>query len=106
AKLLSNTLLNSEYNFSAIYSSPQKTAIQTAQIVSELTKVKYVSIEGLQEKNFGEWEGRTWNEIEERYPAQYKKWSVNQRYSKPPKGESYQQLLNRGLPANLQVLTE
>jgi len=104
AKLLSNTLLNSDYNFSAIYSSPQKRAIQTAQILSELTKVKYVSIEGLQEINFGEWEGLTWNEIEERYPAQYKKWSVNQRYSKPPKGESYQELLNRVLPAIHKVI--
>ncbi|WPC39925.1 histidine phosphatase family protein [Clostridium sp. JS66] len=97
AEELSNKLLEGKYKFSKIYSSPQRRAIRTAKILSQATNVDYIPIKGLEEINFGEWEGLTWTEVKERYPEEYEKWFMERRYTKPPKAESYQDMLDRVL---------
>ena len=47
----------------------------------------------------GKWEGYTWKEVKENFSDEYQVWRDNRRYQVPPKGESYQQLLDRLLPA-------
>lgn len=97
AEQLSKKVLDANYKFSKIYSSTQKRALKTAQILSTATNIEYVPMQGLEEIKFGEWEGLTWKEIEENYPKEYKIWFNNRRYTRPPKGESYEDMLQRVL---------
>lgn len=106
AEELSNMILKNNYKFSKIYSSPQKRALKTAEILSRVTNVEQVAIEGLKEINFGEWEGMSWKEVKEKYPMEYEKWYINRRYTKPPKGESYQEMLERVLAVLHRIINE
>lgn len=51
----------------------------------------------MEEINLGEWEGLSWAEVKEKFPMEYEEWYKNRRYTKPPKGESYQDMLERVL---------
>ncbi|AGX44410.1 histidine phosphatase family protein [Clostridium saccharobutylicum] len=106
AEELGNTVLENKYEFSKIYSSPQKRAIKTAEILSKVTNVEYIPIEGLEEINLGEWEGLSWVEVKEKYPIEYDEWYINRRYTKPPKGEAYQDMLQRVLTSMHKIINE
>ena len=103
---LSEKLLNLNYKFSKIYSSPQKRALKTAEILSKSSNVDYISVKDLQEMNMGKWEGLSWKEVEENYPNEYKEWYLNRRYTKTPDGESYQDMLERVLKAIHKIINE
>ncbi len=106
AEELSRNILQKEYSISKIFSSPQKRAIQTAEILSAAANVKYVLVDDLKEINFGDWEGLTWKEIIDRYPMEYNNWYINRRNTKPPKGESYQDMLQRVLNSIRKIVSE
>ena len=106
AMSLSEKLLNLNYKFSKIYSSPQKRALKTAEILSKSSNVDYISVKDLQEMNMGKWEGLSWREVEENYPDEYKEWYLNRRYTKTPDGESYQDMLERVLKAIHKIINE
>lgn len=84
AMKLSEVLLNLNYKFSKIYTSPQKRALQTAKILSEYSNIQYIPIDDLREINMGKWEGLSWQEVEEKYPSEYKEWYLNRQYTKTP----------------------
>ena len=106
AMSLSEKLLNLNYKFSKIYSSPQKRALKTAEILSKSSNVDYISVKDLQEMNMGKWEGLSWKEVEEQYPNEYKEWYLNRRYTKTPDGEAYQDMLERVLKAIHKIINE
>ena len=106
AMSLSEKLFNLNYKFSKIYSSPQKRALKTAEILSKSSNVDYISIKDLQEMNMGKWEGLSWKEVEKIYPNEYKEWYLNRRYTKTPDGESYQDMLERVLKAIHKIINE
>lgn len=106
AKILSKNILEFNYKISKIYSSKQKRALRTAQILSEIVNVDYIPLKGLEEINLGEWEGLSWVEVKERYPIEYDEWFKNRRYTKSPKGESYQDMLERVLDAINKIIKE
>lgn len=82
-----------------IYSSRQKRALETAQIIGRKLSVSPIVYQGLEEINLGKWEGYTWRQVREEFKEEYQVWHQNRRYQVPPEGESYQQLLDRLLPA-------
>ena len=106
AMSLSEKLFNLNYKFSKIYSSPQKRALKTAEILSKSSNVDYISVKDLQEMNMGKWEGLSWKEVEEQYPNEYKEWYLNRRYTKTPDGEAYQDMLERVLKAIHKIINE
>jgi alpha-ribazole phosphatase len=106
AKELSNKILEEGNKFSKIYSSLQRRAVKTAEILSQATNLDYRSIEGLEEMNLGKWEGLSWTEVKEKYPVEYEQWYINRRYTKPPRGESYQDLLERVLAVIHKIINE
>lgn len=106
AEELSSKILKDKYKFSKIYSSLQRRAVKTAEILSKVTNVEYISMKGLEEINLGEWQGLSWAEVKEKYPAEYKEWYINRRYTKPPKGESYQDMLQRVLISIHKIIDE
>jgi len=106
AKELSNKVLEENYKFSKTYSSSQRRAVKTSEILSEATNIGYIPIKGLEEINFGEWEGLSWMEVKEKYPTEYEEWYINRRYTKPPKGEAYQDMLERVLTSIYKIINE
>ncbi|NRY58929.1 histidine phosphatase family protein [Clostridium beijerinckii] len=106
AEELSNKILEEGYKFSKIYSSLQRRAAKTAEILSHATNIDYILIKGLEEMNLGKWEGLSWTEVKEKYPIEYGKWYINRKYTKTPMGESYQDLLERVLPAMHKIINE
>ena len=56
--------------------------------------------------NFGLFEGHTWDEIDTMYPDELKIWQSDKRYNKAPKGESYQDLLERLFSALNRIMKE
>ena len=99
ARQLGQKLAEQKLMIAKIYSSKLKRAHKTAEIVGELLGVDVESVDGLEEMNLGQWEGMRWHEVKETYPEEYEEWYLNRRYQKTPNGESYQELLERVLPA-------
>lgn len=97
-------IVKSNYKVSKIYSSPQKRATTTAKILSDSINIEYTVIKGLEEINLGEWEGLSWEEVQSSYPLEFNDWFNNRRHTKPPKGESYQEMLERNLKAIREII--
>lgn len=104
ARELAAAVLAGDLGITAIYSSHLKRAAQTAAYVAEALNLPYHTMEALQELNFGKWEGNSWPEVKERYPEEYGVWYTNRRYTPAPGGESYQQMLERVIPALQEIV--
>lgn len=89
AFMLGNRLRN--IDFSAIYTSPLERALQTANYIKSDKDVPIYTIENLKEMNFGDWEGKTKDEIEavDNYKNEYHNfWHIPHMYNhKPHNGE-------------------
>ena len=92
-------VLKKEYKIRRIYTSGKRRALETAEIIGQRLGLRPEVKEGLEEINFGKWEGHSWKQVKEMFPEEYFIWHGNRRYEMPPKGESYQHLLDRLLPA-------
>ena len=103
---LSEVLLNLNYKFSKIYTSPQKRALQTAKILSKYSNIGYFPIDDLREINMGKWEGLSWKEVENNYLTEYREWYLNRQYTRTPNGESYEDMLKRVLKAINKIIDE
>lgn len=95
AELLYENLEKENISLSRIYSSCQARALTTAEIVGAGYHVPVRVAPGLEEMNFGLFEGHTWEEIGTLYPEELKKWESDKRYHKTPGGECYQDVLER-----------
>ncbi len=99
AEELAHTLENRNTPIIGVYTSKLQRAAQTAQCVADMLGVPCHVLPGLEEINFGLWEGITWEQVAERFPDDLKRWKENRRYEQPPHGESYQELLVRVVEA-------
>ena len=106
AELLCENLEKENVKLCRIYSSHQIRALTTARIVGSRFNVPVKVISGLEEMNFGLFEGHTWDEIEVLYPDEFIKWQSDKRYNKTPNGESYQVLLERLFSGLGQIMEE
>lgn len=95
--------LKAGYEIKTIYTSRQRRARETAEVIGETIHVTPIVREGLEEISLGRWEGYTWKQVREQFQAEYQAWYTNRRYQVPPGGESYQQLLDRLLPALAEI---
>ncbi len=94
------------YDITRVYSSKQKRAIKTASIICKAIHAEHLPLSGLQEVNFGDWEGLTWQEVKIRYPNEFAAWRRNSRYTRTPRGESYQDMLERSLKAVSRIISD
>jgi alpha-ribazole phosphatase/probable phosphoglycerate mutase len=72
-----------------ICTSDLKRAYDTASAVASSRSLPLLVRIGLREINFGEWEGRSWEEIEARDPAAAADWLAQYPFAAPPGGESF-----------------
>jgi ribonuclease H / adenosylcobalamin/alpha-ribazole phosphatase len=90
---------------SAIVSSPLQRAVQTAEEVAAVTGVGVSTDEGFCETDFGAWEGLTFAEVRERWPAELATWLADPAVP-PPGGESFAAVSERVISALHRVLQE
>lgn len=72
----------------AIYSSPLLRARQTAEYLAEAKGLSVRLLPELCEVDFGLWEGKSWTEIEETFPEDFRRWEENPAEGMPTGGES------------------
>ena len=80
---------------SAVYSSPLKRAVRTADIVARPHSVAVQTIEGLGEMRLGAWEGMFAGDIAAKYPELWKTWRTNPGDFRMPGGESLGEVRER-----------
>jgi probable phosphoglycerate mutase len=86
-----------------IVSSPLQRATRTAQEVAEVTGAPVVIDEGFRETDFGAWEGLTFAEVRQRWPAEMTAWLADPAVP-PPGGESFADVSARVTEARDRVL--
>jgi broad specificity phosphatase PhoE len=97
ARLLSELLSSRELQ--AVYSSPLKRAVQTAEKIADPHGLQVQHLPGLMELNQGDLEGLTFQELRANHSQLLKDWLESPAHLKMPGGESLQELQDRGWPA-------
>ncbi len=96
---LAKELAEGNYHIREIYTSEKERAWETARIIGNVLGITPRVAKGLEEICLGKWEGHTWKQVKEQFAEEYALWHSDRRNQIPPMGESYQQLLDRLLPA-------
>ena len=86
-----------------LFTSKQQRAKQTAEVLEQCLGTSLNIVEGLQEVNFGKWEGKSWAQVQADYPADYQQWFLHRRHTRPLDGESYQDMLDRLSSALIEI---
>ncbi len=89
----------------AIVTSPLQRATRTAQEVAAVTGIPVTTDEGFRETDFGAWEGLTFAEVRERWPAEVASWLADPAVAQPG-GESFAEVSERVSAALHRVLAE
>jgi broad specificity phosphatase PhoE len=103
AELLGKYL--SDWRLEAIYSSPVKRALDTANIVARYQKVPVRIAEGLIDFDFGEWQSLSEQEAKRLYPAIFNEWHNNPHKVEMPGGESMEDVRRRAVEVVNDVLS-
>lgn len=80
---------------SAIYASDLGRAYATAEAIGRVTGIAVIAEKGLRERHFGEFQGKTFAEIEIALPEQARLWRTRDPRFAPAGGESLLQLRER-----------
>ena len=80
-----------KYSISAIYSSPLSRATRTAEAIGRAVGVPVQPHAGVTEFNYGEWEGKTPQEVAVAYPDLYHLWLTQPHLVRIPGGDGVTQ---------------
>jgi alpha-ribazole phosphatase/probable phosphoglycerate mutase len=89
---------------SAVYCSDLTRAIRSAEIVAEPHSLKPIIVSSLRERNFGLWEGMSFDEIREKYPLEFDAWAGNPLKFSPMEGESTLAMRDRVIQAMNEIM--
>jgi len=93
-------------DITGVYCSDLKRAIQSAEIIAKPLGLKPVVVSELRERNFGQWEGMTFEEIAKKWPDTFKAWAEDPLRHSPPGGESTLEVRERVIDALDKILKE
>ncbi|MFC2013304.1 histidine phosphatase family protein [Chloroflexota bacterium] len=93
AELLAEHLSNVKID--AIYSSPLKRALKTAEMTAGYHKLDVEVAPGLVDFNYGEWQGLPHQEVKDKNKELYTEWTINPHQVKIPSGESLADVRDR-----------
>ena len=79
----------------AVYTSPRLRAVETAAAICSARTLHPVRDDALRELDFGDLEGRTYEEIEREQPEFFRRWMTSPTEVRFPGGESYGELRAR-----------
>jgi probable phosphoglycerate mutase len=94
-----------QQKIAAAYSSPLSRALDTARIIAAQCGVEVSLRDGLREIGHGHWEGKTREEVERDFPAEYTAWDADPFTFAPRDGESGVAVLARALPVIRELVT-
>ncbi len=95
AELLAEYLRDLEID--AVYSSPLRRALQTAQMIASYHKLNIVTSPGLLDFDYGKWQGLSHEEVKEGYDELYTQWINNPHQARMPAGESLNDVSKRAV---------
>jgi broad specificity phosphatase PhoE len=104
AELLGKHLSN--WKLEAIYSSPLKRALDTANIVARYQKIGVHVAEGFIDFDYGEWQSLPEEEAKRLYPTLHNEWHNNPHKVKMPGGESLEDVRKRAVAIVNDVLSK
>jgi broad specificity phosphatase PhoE len=81
----------------AVYSSPLRRALETAETISVRHELAPVTLDALREVDVGSWQALTRAEVETRYPEQFRRWLAHGQGWED--GETYEQMGERVVAA-------
>ena len=78
-----------------VYTSPMRRCVTTGQLIANAIGVPFVVLDDLNDIDYGEWQGRSHEEMCQQSPALYHRWLASPDLIRFPSGESLQQLSAR-----------
>lgn len=96
---LTATRVVKEWQPVAVYCSPMQRAVQTAQAIARRLDLQAQPTAGINDMNFGEWQGLTAEEVQRRWPQMAHAWLEAPHTVAFPGGESLNALRTRGVAA-------
>jgi alpha-ribazole phosphatase len=90
AQLIKLTHLLSQDAIETVYSSDLRRAKSTAQAIAAARNIPQVLRPALREIDFGEWEGMSWEQIQQLDPDFAQEWMAAYPHLPAPSGESFQ----------------
>jgi len=99
-----NKFYMSHKTYNAIYCSDLSRAVKSAEIIAEPYGLKPIIMPELRERNFGIWEGMTFDEIKGKYPEEFEAWARNPLKFSPMHGESTIEVRDRVITALDKIL--
>lgn len=84
-----------DVEFDKVYISEAKRTEKTAAILLKNEHYPLIKDSRINETDFGIFEGKSYSELQELYPEQWKDWCYNWKEFIPPEGESYIQVYDR-----------
>ena len=88
----------------AVYSSDLARCIHGARLIADRHGLDVVAEQALRELDIGEWQGRTWSELQEAYPRQWQERLQDLANYKVPGGESLQDTADRIRPTLRRII--
>jgi broad specificity phosphatase PhoE len=95
AELLGEYL--SRCRLEAVYSSPLRRALETAEVVAGRHKMGVATAAGLIDLDYGQWQGLSQQEVKEKYGELYQEWHDHPERVRMPSGESLDDVRQRAL---------
>ncbi|MER5933248.1 bifunctional RNase H/acid phosphatase [Streptomyces sp. NPDC002054] len=89
----------------AVVTSPLRRCRETAQAVADRLGLPVTVEDGLRETDFGAWEGLTFAEVKDRFPADLQAWLDSPKAAPTGGGESFSQVTRRVSAARDRLLT-
>ena len=104
AELLAEYLSSTKID--AIYSSPLRRALNTAEVIARYHKLEVKITPGLIDCDFGKWQGLRLQEVKDRYKELYAEWGNSPHLVKIPDGESLSEVRERALKVVSEVIAK
>jgi len=83
----------------AVYCSDLSRALKSAEIIARLHSLNPIVAPSLRERNFGLWEGMSFDEIKVKYPGEFDDWAGNPLTFSPVNGETTLEVRDRVVEA-------
>jgi broad specificity phosphatase PhoE len=90
----------------AVYCSDLSRAVRGAEVIAEPFRLSPVKIKELRERNFGVWEGMSFDEIKEKYPEDFRAWVKNPLRFSPTGGENTLEVKERCMSAIDRIVSD
>lgn len=95
-----------DYPLDAVFSSPMKRAVETAEQIATPHGHSIETIEDVAEVDVGDWESKSWDVIMQEDPELYERFMANPAEVPYKNGESYSDVAQRVIPAIRKVMED